>query len=126
MLNDKEKFYDTIIQVALTNFYTLSKNNNEGKIVLNNFYKKDKSHLCLLRIAEYSTLFGSQVFIKTNKLNGFIIKKKMHGANFRTTKDNDYLIDCNEFIFHIENANQSFGIFEEIWENYFSKKGKEE
>lgn len=123
--NNKEKLYDTVLEVAMTNFYTLSKNSN-GKIILKNFDRKNKGHLCLIKVADLASIFGIKTYIKTNFLNCFLIKLITKNKTIKTNYSKENLVDCNEFINYIEEAYQSRGIFKEIWEVYFSKKGKSE
>ena len=121
--NNKEKLYDTVLEIAMTNFYTLSKNN--GEIALKNFDRKNKGHLCLIKVADLATLFGIKTYIKTNFFNCLLIKFITKNKTIKTTRTKENLVDCNEFINYIEEAYQSRGIFKEIWDAYFSKKGNQ-
>lgn len=122
---DKRKLYDTVLEVAMTNFYTLSKN-TEGKIILKNFDRKNEGHLCLAKVADLASIFGIKTFIKTNFINCFLIKLATKNKALKTSYSKDNLTDCNEFINYIEEAYQKRGLFKEIWKAYFSEKGNQE
>lgn len=116
-----QKEYDKIIDIALTNFYTLNKRGCEIKIY--NFNIKDEGHLCLLHILTIAnTIFDAKVKIKTSLLNYIKIRYKVR-VNFlkRAKKGN---VDIVDFISHIENANNKRGIFKEIYRDYYRREDR--
>lgn len=117
------KYYDAIINVAYINFYTLSKDTNT--IVLENYQEKNLSHRCILEIAKIASSLGRKVEIITSPLNFLFLKIFGHDKSFRghwiTRSKQEHGIDINDFIQHIERANDSEGIFERIYLTYFKK-----
>lgn len=115
---NKEKYYDTIINIALTNLYTLSKEDN--RIVLSGFDRKNKNHLCLIQIAKYAEMFGRDVYVKSSFIDRIVIKKKL-GLKVKNFKEECNDIYMDDFITYIEKANEDTNIFEEIYMEYFER-----
>lgn len=68
--------YDNIINVALVNIYTLSK--EKEKIVLTNFDRKNKDHLLFLRVALLAKdIYNFPLSLDVNIIDSFVLNWKM-------------------------------------------------
>lgn len=119
------KYYDSIINVACVNFYTLSKKTNT--IILENYKEKNLSHRCILEIARTVSSFSDrEVEIIMSPLKFFLLKIFGHEKAFRgkwiKRSKQKHGIDIDDFIQHIEQANNEEGIFERIYLAYYKRK----
>ena len=111
---------DRHINIAINNLYTLSK---KDKIIrLTNFSFKNKSHLAIMQIAQnIYQLFGLKLEINTSFWKYHFYNLKYHfKKNWRRTSDSDG-IDVEDFITHIENANNTAGLFALIYTTYYER-----
>lgn len=112
------KEYDAILNVALINLFTLSK--EKQVIELNNFDINNRSHLCLLNVAKIAQdTFNFQVTIHCSVLNYWKLKRKMKFHKWFKFNFKSNGINCDKFIEDIENANDAAGIFIDIFEQYY-------
>lgn len=114
-----EKVYDSIVSVALINMFTLSK--EENFIKLEGFNRKDPAHLTLIAVG----LIGRQVYgfdlgVKASIFDILWLRKHFKCKEIKRVKEGN--IGCNKFIIDIEEANDKFGIFKEIYYAYYAKK----
>lgn len=121
------KYYDSIINIAYVNFYTLSKETNT--IVLENYQEKNLSHRCILEIVKTASSFlNKDVEIIMPPLKFFLLKIFGHEKAFRgkwiKRSKQKHGIDVNDFIQHIEQANNEEGIFERIYLTYYTHRKK--
>ena len=98
---DYQKNYDKFVNIALTNLFTLGKNNQ----ILNfyNYQKNNDGHLAILHIASIARdVFDFQVKIKTSFFTYIKLKYKYFSWLKRTKTKG---VDIEQFIQFIENAN---------------------
>ena len=117
-------FYDNIIHVALINLYTLSK--EKKKITLTNFDYTIDAHKAFLEIAKTAqNIFSLKISIQypIGKYLLFKLKTKDRECYKEKKKEDSVLIDVEDFIRHIEVANDSIGVFRKIYNSYY-KRGK--
>ena len=112
-----EQIYDSVVSVALINMFTLSKEDNYIKFF--EFNKKDPAHLALVAIG----LIGRQIYnfefgVETSFLNILWLRKKFRCKYIKKIKKGN--INCNKFIIDIEEPNDKFGIFKEIYYAYYN------
>lgn len=121
-MKEDNKYYDAILNVTLTNLFTLSKQTK--KLVLKNYKEKNPSHRCVLEVASLLSLMGmAQIEIITSPLNFLFLKIFGHNKFFRgkwikRSKSKEG-VDINEIISHIEEANNDPGVFSRIYSCYF-------
>ena len=119
--NERMKKLDGIMSVAITNLFTLGKENK--KICFYNFNRKDKRHLALLHIADYERqLFDYEFKIHTGVWNYILTRFKTKCKWLRRVSKSPEgyaKVDVELFIAHIENANNMPCSFSEIYTNYF-------
>ena len=114
---DYQKNYDKFINIALTNLFTLGKNNQT--LTFYNYQKNNGGHLAILHIASIARdVFNFQVRIKTSFFTYIRLKYK-YFSWLKRTKING--IDIEQFIQFIENANNEKGIFEKIYKEYYKR-----
>ncbi len=118
------KYYDAIINVAYINLFTLSK--ETGIITIENYDENNLSHRCVLAIAR--SAWGQEVEIITSPINFLLLKIFGHDRRFRgkgiKRSKRKHGIDINDFIQHIEQANNDKDVFEKIYLTYFRKRKK--
>lgn len=117
-------FYDNIIHVALINLYTISK--EKRKITLKNFDYTLNSHKAFLEIAKIAqSIFNLKISIQYPlfKYILFKLKTKDNTCYRYKRKEDSVEVNVEDFICHIETANESFGVFRKIYESYY-KRGK--
>lgn len=74
--------YDSVINVALVNIYTLSK--EKEKIVLTNFDRKNKDHLLFLRVALLAKdIYNFPLSLDVNVIDSFVLNWKMRKLSRR-------------------------------------------
>ena len=112
-----QKNYDKFVNIALTNLFTLGKNNQTLNFY--NYQKNNDGHLAILHIANIARdVFNFQVKIKTSFFT-YIKLKYRYFSWLKRTKINE--IDIEQFIQFIENANNEQGIFEKIYQEYYKR-----
>ena len=114
---DYQKNYDKFINIALTNLFTLGKNNQTLNFY--NYQKNNDGHLAILHIANIARdVFNFQVKIKTSFFTYIKLKYKYFSWLKRTKTDE---IDIEQFIQFIEDANNEKGIFAKIYQEYYKR-----
>ena len=125
------KEFDSLVNVALINFYTLSKDGSQ--ILLDGIDTKDKRHLACVHIASLAKdVFGIKFYLPSGRLNYWKIshkcksKKWLERINRKNIKSINSLksVNVEDFISHIEKANNKENIFSEIYDEYFYKGKK--
>lgn len=120
---ETQRYYDSIVTVALTNMYTLGKNQ---ALVLKKFDRKNPSHICLLHIAEMAhSVFGLDVKLEQNifeRIIFLIFFKKFKWVKRCAKNAARAGIKCEDFIDHIEFANRDKGVFNKIYEAYYKEQ----
>ena len=114
---DSQKKYDKFVNIALTNLFTIGKDNQ----ILNfyNHQKNNDGHLAILHIAGIARdVFNFQVKIRTSFFTYIKLKYK-YFSWLRRAKNNE--IDIEQFIQFIENANNEKGIFKKIYQAYYKR-----
>ena len=119
-MEDKFKLYDEIVQVAITNLFTLSK--VDGTLRLYGFDPKDKAHLAVLAICPALRLINNtEIEIRCGLRGRAAVRAK--GFKWKwALKNKDGVMDINDFIAHIEIAYKMPGIMEEIYNAYYANK----
>lgn len=114
---------DRIMNAAMINLYTLGKANK--KICFYNFNRKDERHLACLHIADLEgQLFSYKFKIKTGILDYALIrwKTKYKWLKRDTKPSKEYaLVDVEDFIAHIERANELPNAFAKLYTEYFKR-----
>ena len=120
------KELDSLMNVAIINFYTLGKNGEP--LLLVGINPKDKRHLACVHIAKLiKDIYQFQFYLpryymiywrlswkcKSNKWLKPITKKAIK-VPFK-------LVDVEDFISHIENANEKPGAFAELYDEYYKE-----
>lgn len=125
------KEFDSLVNVALINFYTLSKDGSQ--ILLDGIDVNDKRHLACVHIASLAKdVFGIQFYLPSGRLNYWKVSRKckskkwLERINRKNIKSINALkpINVEDFISHIEKANNKENIFSEIYDEYFKEKKK--
>ena len=112
-----QKKYDQFINIALTNLFTLGKNNQTLNFY--NYQKNNDGHLAILHIASIARdVFNFQVQIKSSFFTYIKLKNK-YFPWLRRTQING--IDIEQFIQFIENASDEKGIFGKIYQEYYKR-----
>lgn len=118
--NNINVYYDGIIQVALVNFFTIGKDTK--RIVLTNFDRKNPSHKCILVLTGIvQDLWDFQTELVMSRFKYRVLKFTNKHVRCIRSK-NQTGTDINEFIKHIEEANDDIGIFEKIYNEYYKEK----
>ena len=116
----ESKKLDTIMHVALTNFFSESK--QSLKISLARFDPKEEGHLALFHIARIAhDLFNVSIELEMSRWDFFRFKRKYKCGSY-TSRATIGEIDCYKFIHHIEEANKMPGAFEDIYLAYYYKR----
>ena len=112
------KFYDALINVALTNSYSLGKDNK--RLLLYNIDVEDERHLAYIHIVSMvRDLFGIEVFVSkgVNIFDYWKLRKKCKAKWLKRIKIKPSvsytLLDVEDFISHIEKANDMKDVFKE-------------
>lgn len=115
------KELDKLVHVAVINFFTLGKETR--KICLCNVNVKDSRHLAGFHIAELiKNLYGYEISLSGNILNYWDIKWKCKAKKWlkrAKKKDKSSPVDMEDFISHIEKANDKPFGFSQVYEEYF-------
>ena len=115
------KELDKMTNVAVINFFTLGK--EKKKICLCNVDVKDQRHLACLHIAKIaSNMYDYEFFLSGDIFNYFDIRWKCRTKNWlkRAKRKGDYkYVDMEDFVSHIEKANEQIGAFAQIYREYF-------
>ena len=91
--------YDTVINLCLVNFYTLS--NEKKEIILTNIDRKNKEHLFMLRIALIAKdVLNSSLYFQTGFWNWLMLNWKLRKLSRRVprVKDREKVIDIQELL----------------------------
>lgn len=123
------KFYDALINVALTNSYSLGKDNK--RLLLYNIDVKDERHLAYIHIVSMvRDLFGIEVFVSkgVNIFDYWKLRRKCKTKWLKRIKVSPSvsytLLDVEDFISHIEKANDMKDVFAEIYKEYYKEYDK--
>lgn len=116
---ERHPYFDKVINVALINLYTLSK--EKQKIVLKNFNYKNESHRAIFEIAKIARdVFGFDIEFKGSIWHYLLTKIALKTKIISRTKEKNG-IDVSNFIHHIEEANEDPTLFKEIYDFYYKK-----
>lgn len=119
------KYYDAIINISVVNLYTLSKEKN-NTIILENYDRNNISHNCLLRIAYVMSTIGYKTEIIMPPFKYWIYKNLLCRRKFKgdwlTRSTEERGIDMDNFIKHIEEANEDPGVFIRVYDAFFKEK----
>lgn len=116
-----EDVLDKMIQVAITNFYTLNK--KYGKIALVGFNYEFPAHKALMRIAQMTSLhLEVPLYVEVGFFGRRRLRRKSNIDFKRLKTINEDYPTCNEFIYNIETAFECAGAFEEIYNSYYKKE----
>lgn len=122
MNNNLYNKYDELCNIIITNLYSFSKDKKE--IQLGNINFKDKSHLCVLKIAEQLRGFTAfPIYVRANKIKiwKYNLGKKL--KIYQNKEERDINIeDILDFII-IKNDFKDSSLFEVIYKEYYTKKG---
>ena len=78
--------YDEIINITMSNIYTLCK--NDGEIIISNLDRKNKDHLFILRVALLAKdIFNFPLKIQTSWWNWLILNWKMRKISRRIPRE---------------------------------------
>ena len=120
------KFDDALINVALTNSYSLGKDNK--RLFLYNIDVKDERHLAYIHICSLvKDLFGIEVYVSkgVNIFDYWKLRWKCKSKWLKRIKVNPLvsytLLDVEDFISHIEKANDMKDVFAEIYKEYYKE-----
>ena len=124
------KDYDNLMNVAFINAYTLGKDNK--RLLLYNIDVKDERHLAFIHIVSLvKDIFGIEVFVSkgVNLFDYWRISRKCKTKKWlkriKVDPQTSYtLLDVEDFISHIENANDRPGAFAEIYKEYFKESDR--
>ena len=119
--------YDALVNVAIINSYSLGKDNN--CLLLYNINVKDKRHLAYIHIAgSVKDVFGIDVFVSKGvsifdywKICWKCKAKKWLKRIKVNPKTSYTLLDVEDFVSHIEKANNKPGVFAEIYREYYEE-----
>ena len=115
------KKLDCLVNVAFINFYTVGKDTQ--KVLLTNINIKDKRHLACIHIAKLiNDIYGYEFYVPNNLIKYWKLNRKCKSKKWlkriksiSAAKE----IDVEDFIFHIEEANEEINGFEEVYDEYF-------
>lgn len=114
---------DSLVNIAVLNFFTLGKETE--KIMLYNVDRKDKRHLACIHIANIiNQLFGFEFNIYCNFWDFIKLSWKCKSKKWLKRSKNNvgyFVVDVEDFISNIENANGIPNAFEEIYNQYFKE-----
>ena len=125
------KEFDNLVNVALINFFSLGKDGSQ--ILLDGIDIKDKRHLACVHIASLAKdVFGIKFYLPSGRLNYWKVsrkcksKKGLERINRKNIKSINSLkpVNVEDFISHIEKANNKENIFSEIYDEYFERRKK--
>ena len=115
------KELDNLVNVAFINFYTLGK--EKKKICLCNIDVKDSRHLACIHIAKMvSNMYDYEIYLSDGIFTYFDIKWKCRIKKWlkRARRNGDYkYVDVEDFISHIEKANDQISGFSQVYREYF-------
>lgn len=115
----EDNFLDKLSTIATMNFFTKGKETTTIRLV--NFNRKDSAHLALFNLAKHcKALFNMELEIQMNILDYFLFVMNKNNRGFKRTKTH-YGIDCDEFIRDIEEPNNAFGAFSEVYKRYYKR-----
>lgn len=123
MDQEKQKFYDAVVNITIVNFFTLAKKGH-GIIIIKG-YKNTPEHKCILKIAEMSKMIGIDVKILLPWYKYlFYIKFGKNSWCKRVKSENlcGYVVDLDEFIAHMESANNYPNLYYEIYNAYYKRR----
>lgn len=115
------QLYDSLISVAVINLFTLGKENKKLHFI--NFNINDERHLAILKIAR--TLYdleGFSITVNLNLIDYIILIKKLKCKYWVKRNHKKAGIDTEDFVMHIEKANDAYGIFKHIYKKYYERK----
>lgn len=115
------KELDNLMNVAFINFYTLGKDNIP--ICLYNVNVKDSRHLACIHIAKIiKDMYGFEFYLSNNIFNYWYLKWKCKikkWLGYAKRKNNYKMVDMEDFVSHIEKANNQYGGFAKLYLEYF-------
>lgn len=115
------KELDSLVNVAFINFFTLGKETK--KICLCNVNVKDNRHLACLHIAKIvKDIYGYELYLSGDIFNYFDIRWKCKTKKWlkRARRKGNYKpVDMEEFVSHIEKANEKPDGFTQVYYEYF-------
>lgn len=119
---------DVLVNVAFINFFTLGK--DEPHILLNGIDINDKRHLACIHIAKLvSDMYGFNFYTDKNIIDHWKLSRKckskkwLKRINRKNMKSINKLIpvDIEDFVSHIENANDIMDGFAEVYDEYYKE-----
>ena len=115
------KELDNLVNVAFINFFTLGKETH--KICLCNVNVKDSRHLACLHIGKLvKDMYGYELYLSGDIFNYLDLRWKCKTKKWlkRAKKKGNYkLVDMEEFVSHIEKANNQICGFSQVYQEYF-------
>lgn len=114
---------DNLVNVAFINFYTLGKTNPH--LLLGNINVNDKRHLACIHIAKLvRDMYGYEFYAPNSIINYWKLSWKCRSKKWlkRVKSTPSFkLVNVEDFIFHIEKANNQINGFAEIYDEYFKE-----
>ena len=116
------KELDKIVNVAVINYFSLGKNN--PKLCLYNINVRDERHLAGIHIAKLiKDIYGYEFFLPRDLFAYWDISWKCRSRKWlkpvKGKLTNCVYVDMEDFISHIEKANEMPGAFREVYKEYF-------
>lgn len=119
--NMERKELDNLVNVAFINFFTLGKETK--KICLCNVDVKDSRHLACLHIAKLvRDMYDYEFCLSSDIFSYWDIRWKCHTKNWlrrARRKDKSRCVDIEDFVSHIEKANNQLYGFSQVYQEYF-------
>ena len=118
------KDYDKLMNVAVINFFTLGK--NDTPLFLTNLDMKDKRHLACIHIAKMvKDIYSYNFYFSGKRINYWKLNWKCKVKEWLKYQPKSVImykvVDVEDFISHIEKANNLPNGFAEIYDEYFKR-----
>lgn len=128
MESNAYNLFDQIVMATFTNLYSNTKEKEENWIKLNNFNFKNIKHLYLLNIALYlQTVCNTTIYLHCPwwKFWWYKICNWRDMKLVKRAKDNSKGINLEELMMFMANGfEQTVDIFDDIYNAYYTKKGR--
>ena len=118
------KDYDKLMNVAIINFFTLGK--NDTPLFLTNLDMKDKRHLACIHIAKLvNDIYSYNFYFSGKRISYWKLNWKCKVKKWLKYQPKTVImykmVDVEDFISHIEKANNLPGAFAGIYDEYFKR-----
>jgi hypothetical protein len=118
------KDYDKLMNVAIINFFTLGKNNTP--LLFTNLDMKDKRHLACIHIAKMVyDIYSYNFYFSGKRIGYWKLNWKCKVKKWLKYQPKTIImykaVDVEDFISHIEKANNLPNGFAEIYDEYFKR-----